>query len=203
MKIYKEIKQGSPEWDALRVASIGGTRFGQVISGKKNRLVYTLANEKLNGYIDEDDFVSDAMQFGIDNEPVARQLYSQQSGIEWQEVGLLKSDDCEIHHASPDGISPDASEVLEIKCTTNGDIHIERFFSGPETSHLPQIKNYFAISDQVKRVHWVSYCPFRPEKPLVVHVFVRGMFVAEIPKWRAAVKRVEVELERVVNEFSF
>ena len=39
------VEQGSPEWWDAKVGSIGGTRFGNVISTKKNRLISTLVNE--------------------------------------------------------------------------------------------------------------------------------------------------------------
>lgn len=41
---------------------------GQVISGKKNSLIYELLNERMSPWIDFDDqYIDDDMQFGIDN----------------------------------------------------------------------------------------------------------------------------------------
>ena len=165
------VEQGSPEWWDAKVGSIGGTRFGNVISTKKNRLISTLVNEKLNGYCEQDDYVNEDMQSGIDNEPIARQLYIEKSGINFRQVGMIKSDYSEIHHASPDGLSDDNSIVLEVKSTSDGSIHMERFWNGVEASHMPQIKNYFAVSDEIKEVHFVSYCPYRPERPIGGYYF--------------------------------
>lgn len=202
MKILT-MPQRSPEWHAARVGSIGGTSFGQVISGKKNRLIYNLINEKLNGYATEDDYVSDDMQFGIDNEQIARDLYIEKSGINFREVGMIKSDYSDIHHASPDGLSDDNSIVLEIKCSDDGAIQLQRFFEGIDTAHMPQIINYFAVSDDVKEVHWVSYCPYREERPLVWYVFKAEHYQDKIKDARAKIAAIEIEIDRKIQEFTF
>lgn len=201
MKI-ETFKQLSPEWFAGRCGSIGGTGFSKIISGKKNRLIYDLLNETLNGYASQDDYVSDKMQFGIDNEPIARELYIEKSGIDFKEVGLIRSDYSKIHHASPDGLSDDGI-VLEIKCTDDGAIHIQRFFEGVESSYMPQIINYFAVSDEVKKVHWVSYCPYREERPLIAYVFNASDYAEKIKEARVKIAAIEIEIEKKKNEFIF
>jgi predicted phage-related endonuclease len=202
MKI-NNCQQQSPEWYQIHAGKIGGTHFGAVISGKKNRLLYDLLEEQYNGTMSHDEYVSPDIDFGNDNEPVARQLYSKQSGIKFREVGFIMSEESDLHIASPDGLSPDNSIVLEIKCTQNGAIHIQRHFEGPETGHMPQVINYFAVSDEVKEVHWISYCPFRPERPIVVHKFHRDGFEKEIEKGRAGIKRIEQNLIEARQQFEF
>jgi putative phage-type endonuclease len=202
MKISK-VKQRSPEWFQLRKGKISGTRFGMIISSRKNRLIYDLLDETLSDYLFPDDFVTDDMQFGIDNEPVAVDLYSKQSGIAFEEVGAILSETCPIHMASPDGVNIERGIVLEIKCTQSRAIQAQRFSEGVESGHLPQIKNYFAVSDAVKEVHWVSYCPFAPERPLVLVVFKREDFEKDIPKWRKAVDMTEIDLKDMIEKFCF
>jgi len=202
MKI-ETFNQGSPEWFDARKGRIGGTRFSNVISTKKNRLIYDLLDERFSEFLFPDDFISDEMQFGIDNEPIARQLYSEQSGIKFKEVGLIRSDFSSIHHTSPDGLSFDESIALEIKCTQNRAIHMQRFFEGVESTHMPQIKNYFAVSDEILQVHWVSYCPFATERPLIVIVFRREEFAIEIPKWRFKIQTIEATLNEFAEKWRF
>lgn len=187
-------KQRTPEWHMLKKGKIGGTRFGQVISGRKNRLIYELLDETLSELPKMDEYISDDMIFGIENEGEAARLYSEQTGIEFIEVGAILSDTCPIHIASPDRVNLEHGIVLEIKCTMNGAIQLERFFEGPETSHKPQNINYFAVSDDVKQVHWVSFCPFRPEKKLVAFVFNRADYEKEITAGREAVRKIEADL---------
>ena len=202
MKI-ETFNQGSPEWFDARKGSIGGTRFSNVISTKKNRLLYDLLDERFAEFLFPDDFISDEMQFGIDNEPIARQLYSDQSGIKFKEVGLIRSDFSAIHHASPDGLSFDNSIAIEIKCTQNRAIHMQRFFEGVESTHMAQIKNYFAVSDEIMFVHWVSYCPFATERPLIVVEYCREEFAIEIPKWRFKIQTIEATLNEFAEKWRF
>ena len=198
------LQQGTPEWHELKRGKIGGTRFGQVISGKKNNLIYELLNERLSPWIDFDDqYIDEDMQFGIDNEPVAADLYEKQTGIKFKQVGCILSDTSPIHLASPDRLSEDNSIVLEIKCTQNGRIHLQRFWEGVETSHMAQIKNYFAVSEEVKEVHWISYCPDRFERPIIPYIFRREMFEQDIPGWLFEVKQIELRLDKMQQQFMF
>ena len=194
--------QLSPEWWDAKVGSIGGTRYGQVVSTKKNRLIYNLINERLNGHCMQDDYTNDNIEFGNDNEPIARELYIEQSGIDFKQVGMIKSDYSPFHHASPDGLS-DSGIVLEIKSTPNGEIHVQRFFEGVESSYMPQILNYFAVSDEVKEVHWLSYCPYREERPLIVYIFKAEHYQDKIKDARTKIAAIEIEIDRKIQEFTF
>lgn len=200
--IIHTMPQRSPEWFDARKGKISGTRLGQLISNRKNRLIYELLNEQLSDYIFPDDYISDDMQFGIDNEPIAREMYARQSGIDWQEIGMIQSS-LQIHIASPDGISPDHSAVLEIKCTRNGDIHLQRFFEGVESGYMPQIYNYFAVDDEIKEVHWVSYCHERAERPLIVYVFNRENYEDIVAEARKKIAAIELQLNKMKSEFLF
>ena len=198
-----DIEQRSPEWFQAKKGKIGGLRFGQVISNRKNALVYELIDETLADALFPDDYVDEDMQFGIDNEGIAVEKYAKQSGIEFIETGLIISDFSSIHVASPDRISKNRDIVLEVKCTQHGRKQIQRYFEGPETTHLPQIKNYFATSDDVKEVHWVSYCPFRPERELVVWVYKREDFIKSLPDWRNKLEDIENEVKAKMDMFCF
>ncbi len=196
-------EQRSEEWCRLRAGSIGGLRFGQVLSGRKNRLVYDLLNESLNGYAELDDYINDEMQYGLEQEPIACDAYSLQSGIPLEKVGMILSDHSRIHHASPDRINIDLGIVVECKSTQNGSIHLQRFFEGVESEHKPQIQNYFAVSDDVKEVHFISWCPNRPERPLIVKIFRREEFLNEIFAGREKIQQIEKQLIEIKNQFIF
>lgn len=198
-----DIEQRSPEWFQAKKGKIGGLRFGQVISNRKNSLVYDLIDETLSDVIFPDDYIDDDMQFGIDNEDVAVEKYSKQSGILFEKTGLILSDISDIHVASPDRINKEKGIVLEVKCTQQGRKQIQRYFEGPETTHMPQIKNYFAVSDSVKEVHWVSYCPFRPERELVIWIFKREDFEKELPQWHNKIEDTETEVKAKMDMFCF
>lgn len=214
MNYNNKIIQTSPEWWALKVGKISGTRFGQLISTRENSLLFELANEKMNGYIEQDDFVTDAMQFGIDNEPIAIDKYEIESGFIFDRGGVINSDFSSIHMASPDGIDVANGIVVEVKCTANGAKQLQRFRNGIEADKWGQIINYFAISDSINEVHWVSYCPFRPERELVVYKINRETIVKEattrtkqqtvrdlVEFGREQLKLIETELDELIINF--
>ena len=175
---YLKIEQKSPEWWGYKVGRVSGTRAGQLISTRENLLIDEMINEVLDGCVKPNDFVTDEMLFGIENEEKALDLYSEISGIDFERGGVLLSDKFEdIHMASPDGINVERGIVAEVKCTMDGKTQIKRFRKGVDPYYMPQIINYFACSDDVKEVHWISYCPFRPERELVYLIITRNTVV--------------------------
>lgn len=202
MNIFEPL-QLSPEWWDLKVGKISGTRFGQVVSSRKNRLVYEMMDEILTGQCDMSEFVTDDMQYGIDNEDLAIELYSNVTGYNVQRIGAILSDKNKIHIASADGICIDSGIVQEVKCTQHGYTHLERFFEGVDTKYLPQCINYFAVSEEVKEVHFISYCGYRPEKPMFWHVLKRENYLKEIEIGLRKIPEIEKELNEKIEEFNF
>ena len=208
---YQKIEQLSPEWWALKVGKISGTRFGQLISTRENSLIDECLNELLDGYIEPDDYENEDLLYGRENEKAAIDLYEQISGIIFSERGgVIISDYSSLSIASPDAVNLDSGIVCEAKCTMHGKTQIKRFRKGIESDKLPQIINYFAQSDDVKEVHWISYCPFRSERPLVSYIFTPDTIIDEKKKTTIAELVVlgrtklidfEQELEKLKNEF--
>ena len=167
---YQRIEQKSPEWWQIKVGKVSGTRFGQLISSRENSLPEELVNELLDGCCEQSEYESDDMIFGTENESVAIDAYEQMTGLKFDRGGVILSDFSPLHMASPDGIIVDNGIVCEVKCTQHGKTQIKRYINGIDSAYKPQIINYFANSDDVKEVHWVSFCPYRPERPIVVFI---------------------------------
>lgn len=178
MKILT-MQQRSEEWFQYKAGKIGGTRFGEVISTRKNMLKYRLLDELDKGYIDQSEYESEEMLFGNDQEPIARAEIIKTTGIQFDNGGIIVSDFFpEIHMHSTDGLFDNI--VLEIKTTSNGALHRQRFFEGPESKHMGQIINPFVCSDHIKEVWWYSWCPSVEIRPLVKHVFTRESVIDTI-----------------------
>lgn len=197
------IEQRSKEWYELKAGKISGTRFSQVISGRKNGLIYELLNEKLDGFIAPLEFINEDMQYGIDNEDHAIELYTEKTGIKTKKVGALISDLFAIHMASPDSISECETIVQEVKCTMNGKTQLERHFEGIDSKYLPQCINYFAIDSKIKEVHFISYCGFRSELPLVIHILKREDYLIEIDKGLKLIPKIAEDLESKYKSIIF
>lgn len=192
---YQRIEQKSPEWWKLKVGKVSGTRFGQLISNRENSLVEEIVNELLDGCCDQDDYESEEMTFGNENEPIAIDLYSQMIGVEFERGGVILSDFSDYHMASPDAINLEKGIVVEVKSTMNGKTQIKRFFNGIDSQYKPQAINYFACSDDVKEVHWISYCPFRQERPIIAIVLTRDSIIypEKYPKKSKSIRLVVEE----------
>lgn len=167
MSYKKQIEQGTPEWWAYKVGKISGTRYGQLISSRENSLIEELADEIMNGYCEISDYEDEDIIFGNENESIAIDLYEQMTGIKFDRGGVLQNDNCQNHIASPDACKYENGIVVEVKCTRHGKTHLKRFLNGIDMAHKPQIINYFAVDQKINEVHYVSYCPFRPERPIV------------------------------------
>lgn len=209
---YLKIEQNTPEWWAYKVGKISGTRFGQLISSRENSLIEELADEIMNGYCEISDFEDEDIIFGKENEAIAIDLYEEKSGLKFQRGGVLQSDTCINHMASPDAINYEKGIVVEVKCTRHGKTHLKRFLNGIESNYKPQIINYFAVDPKIKEVHFVSYCPFRPERPLVIQIIKRDTEIYNSAKKKETVQNVcdntafflaelEKEVKQLINNF--
>lgn len=170
---YLRIEQNTPEWWAYKVGKVSGTRFGKVISSRENMLIEELADEKMNGCCEISDYEDEDIIFGKENESIAIDLYEEKTGLKFERGGVLQNDNIPIHIASPDGLNMDKHDywiALEVKSTRHGYKHLSRFKNGIESDKKPQLYNYFAVDKRIKEVRFISYCPFRPERPIVEHI---------------------------------
>lgn len=202
MKIFP-YPQLSLEWLKFHAGKISGTRFGAILSNRKNRLVYELIDETMNGIMAQDDYMSEEMQYGIDNQSLALEMYSNQTGIKLVEGVTMQSDDNEIHIASADGLSECETIAQEVKCTMNGAIHIQRIFDGVDSNYIPQCINYFAVSPKIKEVHFISYCGLRPERPLHIVRLSRCLFDSQIQRGLRGVGAIADELREKLDKYIF
>jgi len=93
MIIIDDIEQGSEEWFAARIGSIGGSSIASVVAGgqgkTRKQLMYRLIGEMLSG-VKYQGYSNADMQRGIEQEPDARNMYEFITGNEVKEVGLVK-----------------------------------------------------------------------------------------------------------------
>lgn len=120
MKIIK-CTQGGSAWLKARCGIVTATGFCNIVTstGKatkgaaRRRYALELCAERMTGQTAQN-FVTAAMQRGIDLEPRARAWYSLETGNVVEQVGFCLSD-CGRWGCSPDGLIGDTSG-LEIKC---------------------------------------------------------------------------------------
>jgi len=108
-----------------------------------------------------ENYVSEAMQFGIDCEPLAIKEYE---SVKFTEVDYTK--DRVLHpkyeyiSGEPDGLVGEDG-IIEIKCP-NLTNHFKNLLNGEQISqYMYQIQGYLWLTDR----QWCDFCSFRPDYP--------------------------------------
>ena len=156
-RIIRGIAQGSPEWMALRIGKIGGSRISDLLtegrggaeSLTKRKYKNELIRERLTGR-NLDTYKTPAMQRGIDLEPMARAWYEVKYNTFVDQVAIVLHPFIDGGQCSPDGIVEATNSLIEIKIP-NPENHLDNYLTGGK-----QLEQYY---DQVQ---WQLAC--MPEK---------------------------------------
>jgi hypothetical protein len=176
MKIFKDIVQGTEEWHQIKWGKIGGTRASGLFVKSDNLLLELLSEITEDFELDEDGFITSAMQRGQDLEPFALAQACEYIGINFEPVGWLERDDNNLLGISPDGISECLRYSVEIKCPESKR-HLKTVLSNEiPDDNLDQCVHYFTVNDKLEAHYFVS---FRPEsmKKIFVKKLTRESFV--------------------------
>jgi len=157
--IHKELIQGSNEWLMARLGKISASNIKPLMAarglgeGAKTYALELIA-EELTGE-PKHLFINDAMQFGIDNEPLAREIYEQHLG-EVVQVGGIEVDGLWY---SPDGLVGDDG-LIEIKCPQPTQ-HLRNLLGDGSGEYEGQIQFGLMVSDR----SWCDFISFNPNFP--------------------------------------
>lgn len=200
-----EAEQRSEEWFKARLGIPTASDFDKVVATKTTatykNFVAEKAAERLAGQpyseLSGRSFTSWEMQWGTDNEPVARLQYALASGNEVAETGLWLHDEG-IAGASPDGFI-NGDGTLEIKCP-NTATHIETLRKGSVPSQYRwQVQGQLWITGR-NWCHFVSFDPRLPENAqmIVIDVYRDEQMIARLEnEVRDFLKEVESMVEFV------
>lgn len=159
MEIYDSIDQGSPEWNALRVGSIGGSSISKAVAkgeGKmRKQLLYDLVGELMSGE-KKQGYASHEMQEGMKYEPVARSFYSLVNGVHVKQIALIK--DGPHKHVSPDGLIDD-NGMVEIK-TAIPSVFAEMIDTGKIPTDRRRQMQWSLKRSSRQWCDYVMYCPY-------------------------------------------
>lgn len=166
-------QQGSGEWLRERMGQCTASRFKDVLdftkAGKEGakRAAYKMecVIARVTG-ITPQHFVTDAMQWGTDHEPMARMAYESLTGAMVEATGYIPHPTIKMCGGSPDGLIDDDGGV-EFKCP-NTSTHIKTMLSG-ECEHLPQIQGYLWITGR----KWFDFVSYDPRMPQGLRLYVQ------------------------------
>ena len=163
------MQQRSDAWLKVRGGKITGSRFARAMTSRRDvyrKLVEQLVEERRLGRSLDGNYVSPAMQWGIDHEPQARRWYSTQRGHHVQEVAFVPHKDMEYVGVSPDGLVG-RDGLIEIKCP-----QLRGYRQILDTRRVPS-QYYWQIQGGlwVCERDWADYiCFYPPGQGLVIRV---------------------------------
>lgn len=161
------MQQGSAEWFQARCGKVTASRLGDIVVGKrggylKARTVYLgqLIAERLTGRVQEN-YCTQAMQWGIETEAQARNFYEFQRGVDVEEAGFVDHPSIANTGASPDGLVG-ADGGVEFKCPETH-THVDTLISG-EIPRNYQLQMQWCMECTGR--DWWDYVSFDPRMPL-------------------------------------
>lgn len=188
--------QRTEAWFAARVGHVTASRVADIVARTRTGPAAARANyaaelivERLTGEPAET-FVSSAMQWGVDTEPLARAAYSFHADADVVETGFVLHPRVPLSGASPDGLV-DTEGLVEIKCP-NTATHIETLLGAPIADrHIVQIQWQLACTGRA----WCDFVSFDPRLPELMR-----LFVVRVPRDPVRIGRLELEVEIFLNE---
>lgn len=194
MKIRRDIKQRTPDWDIAKLGKISSSHAKRIITPKEWKYsasakpyMAELIAERLTGEPTAGGPMSRDMLHGVEFEPMARSNFAFCLDADIEEVGGIESDDGRLW-ISTDGLIDGGREVVELKCPKLV-THI-LYMLRPELlleEYACQC-HFYLLFPEIERVRLRSYAP---ELPPVDHVVERDDFTAALA---AAVEKFDAEL---------
>lgn len=190
------MKQGTQEWLDARLGWTTGSRIVEIVKGTRGSYLASRKNYMAEKVIEiltdqsPEHFVSEAMQWGTDNEPLARSAYEAITGNFVDEDGFVPHPTIPKLGASPDGIVGDDG-CIEIKCP-NSATHIKTLTGGKiDRTYIYQMQCEMMCLDK----QWCDFISFDPRMPDNLQMFIQRM-----PRDEVVIAEIEIEVKKFQGE---
>ena len=205
-RIIRGIEQGSPQWQALRVGRIGGSRMADLLtegrggaeSLTRRKYKNELIRERLTGK-KIDSYKTPAMQRGIDLEPMARAWYEVNKNVFVDQVAIVLHPTIIGGQCSPDGIVDATNSLIEIKIP-NPENHLDNILTDGKQleQYYDQVMWQLACMPEKEYCDLVSYDPDMPDH---LQGFVKRIYRDDeyIKNMEDKVSLFLQEIETIVN----
>lgn len=189
--------QGSAEWFEARLGCVTASRVADALATLKNgassqkREAYKMEilTEALTGAVVEH-YVSPAMDFGIQNEGVARAAYEMQTGVEVELIGFAYHPTIKRAGASPDGLVGEDG-LVEIKVPNTG-------------THLGYLVENIVPEQYAMQMFWQmactgrKWCDFVSYDPRIPEDF--SLFVKRLNRDDEFIEHMEAGVRQFIGE---
>lgn len=159
-------RQCTDEWLELRYGRITGTRAKYLIMNDFDKLYELIHEERSTPDFNPQELYR--VEFGLRNEPIARENLSKEIGLEIVEWGLLISKKYPRLAVSLDGYIPSIDAIVEIKCPqriVNGYRHLVGVANPDFEKFLPY--NYYTQVQMGLMITGAKFCYFYVYAPTV------------------------------------
>lgn len=200
---YLVCDQNTAEWFDARCGLVTASRVAEVMSINKSGPLKGISSQAREDYkmelltetltgVPVEHYVSPAMDYGIQNEPVARAQYELSRSVDVARIGFCFHPRIKRAGASPDGLVGDDG-LVEIKCP-NSATHLQYVLADvvPE-EYQPQMLWQMACAER-------DYCDFVSYDPRLPEDF--SLFVKRLERDEDRIRKMEAEVERFVGEIN-
>lgn len=184
---------------ASRMASAMAFLKSGAEASERRKLKIEILCERLTGDI-VPKYVTNEMQWGIDQEPAAKEMFQNRTGLVVSDLGFVEHPSIEWCGASPDGIIRSENHLIEIKCPSSARM-IEWWLAGtiPE-EYKPQMILQSACMGGLP----VYFCAFDPRLPDKQQMIIRKFFptAQEIETVETMAKNFLAEIETMFEQLT-
>jgi putative phage-type endonuclease len=172
--------QNTGEWFNERTGKLTASRMASAMaflrakageqpkeSSERKKLKVEILAERLTGNI-VPKYVNEAMKFGIDTEPLAKQAFESKTGLLIQDVGFVSHPVIDNLGCSPDGFVSDGS-LIEVKCPQTV-THLNYLMANEvPDDYKPQMLLQCLVTNKTE----VWFVSFDPRVPVKHQLFIK------------------------------
>jgi len=168
------MEQRTEEWFSARLGKVTASRVADVVAKTKSGYSASRANYMAQLVVERmtnkqaESYSNAAMEWGTEQEPLARAAYEAEVGVLVDEVGMIDHPTVEMSGASPDGLVGDDG-LVEIKCPTTA-THIDTLMGEQAPKkYYDQMQWQMACTGR----KWCDFVSFDPRMPEGLQLFVK------------------------------
>jgi putative phage-type endonuclease len=168
------IEQRSEAWFQSRMGKVTASRVADVVAKTKSGYSASRANYMAQLVVERmtnkqaESYSNAAMEWGTEQEPLARAAYEAEVDVLVEEVGMIDHPTVEMSGASPDGLVGDDG-LVEIKCPTTA-THIDTLMGEQAPKkYYDQMQWQMACTGR----KWCDFVSFDPRMPEGLQLFVK------------------------------
>jgi len=190
------MEQRSPEWFAARLGKVTASRVADIVaktktgySTSRENYMAQLVCERMTG-TQAESYNNAAMQWGTDQEPLARAAYEAAMDVLVDETGFVIHPTISEAGASPDGLVG-LFGLIEIKCP-NTSTHIDTLLSERvPAKYITQMMWQMACTNR----QWCDFVSYDPRMPEGLQIFIKRVEYHD-----SIVKGLESEVREFLEE---